>query len=1107
MQRTHGSRVGVGRSDRRIRRGRRGTRRRTAWMPLAAALCAGLPGTVPAVSLEFSDLPREYAIPKTEMAPDIDGRLDDWDPQTALVLDIAPETQPPEQHFVTVHHPFRGAQDLSARVMLTWDDEHLYAAARVRDDHLRGMAPGTAHHEGPDGWACDGVMLCLRSFRQPIHRPGPHTTLALRYTVPEGGRGDTVDFRAHPDTRWKLTPGSRLASAETEDGYVLEGAIPWAELRFKPGPGEPLHIGIMVVDVDPDRTLKQLGWYFSENAVCRLVADPKAIGLLSFARDRVAAGQAPQTVRFQMDAPVSDVRVDAIRLTGPGGLDRSVPIGQTVPHGRRAEGMLVFDDLPALPGVVTVQMDARVAGRPAQPVSGTFEIVPPDEEAPPDALPPGEIVRMPPERTVHHAQADRRRGRIRYGHVRDRRGYERWILSHVKTEVDKLETTIEGMLGPGGHPWASNRVLSALALYRLTGEERYAEWTRMLIESQLRYLEQNRDAQARIHNRLNALIWARYFTWQREPGTRLAPPDAETRYAEVWASYADDPPDQMFTEWGYHNRVWNRWRDLSLIAHFAQALGRPVDPRITEYLDWHADRLLPFAGDSTDNSSGYNWLGLQYFVEAHVAMGRLDELRANEAFWKVAERLRAYFSPGGILPNWGDTSGWMTGGMRMDDLEFLARLSGDGRYRHTAHRIAEYAGNFMDADPDQYHGPRDRAYGAFAGAWLHADDAVEPVSPGGASRILFKPRTAPLTSEERRTRPGLAFGRLDQPVPEKALLQSGDDPFGLWAFVELLDSGGHAGDLPGNLAAILDQGSALYAGQGYWDKEQADNNVVWIEDLEGVALAGSPAHTEIPAFAEDRALTWLRIRTVRYGGLPLTSTRDVLFVKNGFIVVRDRLDFQASLKLRAGPAWHTRNLAPPAGAGAFNAWYDTLYHTGLGVGRGVHAFPNPAWDLLIVFAPRAECEIRVDDRYDENPWRVSPVRLRQSWSGFVREGQSRTFVSVLLPHPPLFDVAPLRERVAIEVDAEHSLLLRAPRCNDARRPLDGNVVALQLYDGPDALRAEGWNSDAAVALVERRPDGTLVQALVVDGTGLTADGENLDTQARRIQSRAVIAPE
>lgn len=1048
-------------------------------------------------ALEVSEIPESHAIPHLREAPRIDGTLADWDPEQVFVLELDPDTRPPSEHHVTVDHPFRGAEDASARVMLAWDREHLYVGARVRDDFLRGIAAGTAHNEGPNGWACDGLMLNLHSFRQPIQRPGYHGPLALRCIIPADGRGEPAEYRAQPDERWLLTPRTRFASRETDDGYELEAAIPWADLEFQAAPGEPLYIGFMLVDVDPGESLKQLGWSFSGRQKFRLTDGSGALGLLTVARDRLAAAQEPQAARYQVDALADNVRVEALRITGPDGLDRSETIGTPVPAGQRAQDVVVFRDLPAVVGPATIRLEASIDGHPVTLAEAPFAMIAARPDPPRVSNPLGEIVRQPPERTYHHAQAERRRNRIRYGYIHDRSGYERYLMNHVRQSLEhNFAVHAEHLTREKGHIWAASHVLPALALYRLTGEPQYAEWTKLFVEGQLRHLETETDAMQRL-NRMSSLIWPRYFIWQHDSASDLAPPDAEARYASLWAGLAADPPDWLFHEWGYHNRTWHRWRDARLMIHFADRLELPVDPRVREYAAWHDRHLVPF-GDSTDNSSGYNWSSPGYYLSVHAALDTFDEALRNERFLSTLQRLRDYIAPMGVLPNWGDTSGWMTGGSSAVSMgELLSRLTRDGSFRYVGHRTAEYFYNFMWSDPNQYHMVQDSVAGAFVAAWLHADDSVAPRAPSGASLITRAHRTVDLTPEEQNARPGLAFGRLtEEQIADKAVLKSGNDPYGLWAFVELRETGGHAGILPGNIATLLAHGAALYAGQGYWDTGQGDNNVVWVEDLEGVSGAGAPVRVEVPAFADDPALTWLRVRALQYGGLPITATRDILFVKNGALVVRDKLEFHAAMKLRFGPCWHARNLGPQCGEDWFNTWYGGLYSTGLGVGRGVHVFPNPPWDLLVAFAPRQDCVIEVADRYDENPWRVSPVRMRQSWSGIVNVGEIRTFVSVLLPHVPSFDVTPFREHIAFRVDREEALLVRLPRTADARNPLQGNHYTLQLCDG-EAVQHADWHSDARVAFVERRPDGTLQQALLIEGERLTADGQELSGQARR----------
>ena len=118
---------------------------------------------------------------------------------------------------------------------LAWDDTYLYIAGIVKDDDLNGVPVVAEHNIGPAGWKCDSVMLRVHSFRQPLKSNSPHTRipfLALRYEVKDGGRGRLVSNRnralERPTPYWKLPKGSKLATRETPDGYIVEAAAPWS---------------------------------------------------------------------------------------------------------------------------------------------------------------------------------------------------------------------------------------------------------------------------------------------------------------------------------------------------------------------------------------------------------------------------------------------------------------------------------------------------------------------------------------------------------------------------------------------------------------------------------------------------------------------------------------------------------------------------------------------------------------------------------------------------------------------------------------------------------------------------------------------------------------
>ena len=57
------------------------------------------------------------------------------------------------------------------------------------------------------------------------------------------------------------------------------------------------------------------------------------------------------------------------------------------------------------------------------------------------------------------------------------------------------------------------------------------------------------------------------------------------------------------------------------------------------------------------------------------------------------------------------------------------------------------------------------------------------------------------------------------------------------------------------------------------------------------------------------------------GGWGVSQERRLIFVKNRFLLVRDRFTFPTSMAVSAGPAWHAGNLAPEHG----DNWWDISY--------------------------------------------------------------------------------------------------------------------------------------------------------------------------------------
>ena len=1072
----------------------------TPWLAsyLVCVVCSGL---------ELDPSPREVLVPFATRT--IDGDLADWDLPTKALAVIDPE-QAGKDPAISLHlndpgNAFKGASDLSARVAVTWDETNLYIAGLVRDDDLRGIKPDTPHNVGPPGWACDSVMFRIHSFRQPLKTNSPFTPtpfLGLRYVTPANGRGHLVDnSRKQLDKTsayWKLPDGSAVASRETADGYQVEAAVPWQSLEFRPQAGELLFCAFLLGDIDEGEKLNQLGRWFAgdprENAVFRLVRRPEATGILSLSSRRAEVGKR-WSVSWRVDARTADVTAQKLLLASADGTVRELPIGVNVPKGQTAKDVVVVDKMSMEVGECAVRLVAAVGGKSLTLCEELFEVAPGRPPAPLITNSPGELHHHRPDRVAHSAFEDHRRGLIRHGFVKDRSGYEPYLLTHVKDYIDKQMAPAIKRKTPhiGGY------TLMCVTLYRLTKDEKYRDWARQGIELGLSLQEEKLQA-----DRLFGMTQIRYHAWLHNPGDALAPSDAEERYQTLWARAASEYDKAwMFGEWGYHNRCYHRHYRLKIASHFARKLGKPVTPEAQKYMDFH-DPILATFGAATDNSSGYHWVGLRYPAYYAQAIDDFDELAKHEGWCAALGRWRLYSSPSGALPNFGDTSGWGTGaGQAMAYYEMMSRITRDGRFRWQAHRIAEYLYNHFSPRHDQYHGPRDFIASGFCRAWLFADDSVAPVPRENRSMVTFRTRCVTTPEEERAAQPGLCPTKMvEEQVPDKLVLSSGNDPSRLWALVELLDKGGHCGRLPGHIATLTQHDAALLAGQGYYERSADFNNILWIEDMDGIAADPRPMRTEVPRFVDDPALTYARIRTQRYGQMPVDYEREIVFVKNAFVLVKDRVTFRATMRVRVGPCWQTRDLGPQCGDDWFNTYYEYIYFTGLGLGKGVHAYRNPAWDLLVRFAPRTECKLSVADRYGDNPYRPSPTQLRQSWTGIATPGLTLTFTSVLLPHGPAFDVTPFADWVEFLVDNDETTLVRVKTEFDNMHHFQDTHWVL-LQEKEEAVEADGFASDARLALITRDRNGRLRPAVVVDGDNLILDGKDLSPKARRPKPQTV----
>ena len=171
-----------------------------------------------------------------DQAPVIDGDINDW-PGTVYAMD----------QVVFGQEYYANPIDLFGEFKLAWDDEYLYIGVLVRDSWYIQTASGARLSQG------DSVEVLLDTDRSgdadsttmspDDYQLGFSAGNLLANPIPEA-------YRWAPfDNEGPLTQ-SKVSGRLTDDGYMLEIAIAWAELGVSPAGGTQMGILISVSDND-----------------------------------------------------------------------------------------------------------------------------------------------------------------------------------------------------------------------------------------------------------------------------------------------------------------------------------------------------------------------------------------------------------------------------------------------------------------------------------------------------------------------------------------------------------------------------------------------------------------------------------------------------------------------------------------------------------------------------------------------------------------------------------------------------------------------------------------------------------------------------------------
>jgi len=554
---------------------------------------------------------------------------------------------------------------------------------------------------------------------------------------------------------------------------------------------------------------------------------------------------------------------------------------------------------------------------------------------------------------------------------------------------------------------------------------------------------------------------------------------------EHHAAWAENGPwDGWFR--GSQHRAQAQGINNALAAFlYPDELGAPEWRTVAETIwgDWWNFR------DVGINDMWYFHSSLGNITRAAHLLGR-KEVFTDPQSRQIFERILFETTPeGGEVP-YGASCGYnVVAGGRIVALELAARYTGDGRYRWAAHRLMN---NCQARDFLSRSAQGSKGFADIAVASLICDDTIKPVKPEPDSKLLTRKE---ITRGGHRF-PGYAGVDCDmymtqRVLPSKLAFRAGWEPGDLYMLVEC-----YVRHDPLNPTAIigLERYGASMA-EMVSEKFVCRENAVGIHDLSGTATylgkknykgakqlptGWAGMESTVPVFSDRKLATHARVDVTHYMGFEATQKREFLFVKNGFVLVRDETSLDDAFRAEIGPTWNTQHAGRVRGSHWINTWFSAHY----GVIRNLSAeageeklFDVPPWDLLVWYAPREKTQLKVVPA-DKMQAASHMFPTRYAWEGNVEPGTKLQFVTVLLPHAPTRDASALASGITVLADHPGLAAVRITqgnRCELAVLNPRGTKVDL------DAAAAGRLSTDARAAYLDL-VGNRLRRAIVLQGT-------------------------
>jgi hypothetical protein len=417
----------------------------------------------------------------------------------------------------------------------------------------------------------------------------------------------------------------------------------------------------------------------------------------------------------------------------------------------------------------------------------------------------------------------------------------------------------------------------------------------------------------------------------------------------------------------------------------------------------------------------------------------------------------------------------------------------DGRYKWAAHRLYGYGVRGIENLKSWSYTGSEAGWSLLKASMI-ADDAVAE-RPRECDIAVLMRHKAVQRGEPERIATRQFFDLRPEMAPDKLVFYGGSDRRSLSMMVDAVGDAGHSHGRRPAILALADHESVLLAALGYLERLPEDHNIPLVTDYDGYHYDNTPYHIKSnnnvvsEATAMDLgAAGYGRIRVDNYQGYPATLLREIVFMKNAGVLIKDTLSVNADLKVRWSPVYRVRNAGPDYGPHWINTYMGPwMPLRGLGRGAPVYTrWRNSPRDLLIYFLPDPQGKLELVDEREKDPTLPLPIRVQYTMRQALKANAPATGVTLLVPHAA-GPAAPLADGVRVLLSEPSRTVVDFPDAEQAR-----NLVVLNSTGARIAV--DGLTTDARVAFIQHR-SGKASAVSRHGGDELLFRGENLAERA------------